>query len=221
MIHKLKNVKARYPKMNQPYIWSDPDNRYIGCDATMDNAAFYCDAFISNEAYQDLQKLCEQVWREFCEKRQQENKPIKDPKKFRLPLDEDNEGRGYCKMKLPTYGDEKTVVKQWDSAAERLAKDFALTTNSDMHCQFIIKGYKNGSQQGITLKLTDVQVLQLAAPMERPSPFQPEESGFKASDAPDGHQPKTDDDEETELAPDKGEDKKSDDSEFFDDQIPF
>ena len=29
MIHKLKKVKARYPKMNQPYIWSDADNRYI------------------------------------------------------------------------------------------------------------------------------------------------------------------------------------------------
>ena len=94
MIHKLKKVKARYPKMNQPYIWSDPDNRYIGCAADETGAAFYCDAFISAEVYNDLQEKCEQVWKEFCQKREQENKPIKDPKKFRLPLDEDNEGRG-------------------------------------------------------------------------------------------------------------------------------
>ena len=39
--------------------------------------------------------------------------------------------------------------------------------------------------------------------MERPSPFEAEEGGFKASDAPNGHQVKTDDDEEPELAPDK------------------
>ena len=80
--------------MNQPYIWSDPDNRYIGCAADETGAAFYCDAFISAEVYNDLQEKCEQVWKEFCQKREQENKPIKDPKKFRLPLDEDNEGRG-------------------------------------------------------------------------------------------------------------------------------
>ena len=222
MIHKLKKVKARYPKMNQPYIWSDADNRYIGCAADETGAAFYCDAFISAEVYNDLQEKCEQVWKEFCQKREQENKPIKEPKKFRLPLDEDNEGRGYCKMKLPTYGEEKTVVRQWDSAGERLPNNFALTSNSTMHCQFLIKGYKNGSQQGLTLKLTDIQVIELAEPMERPSPFEAEEGGFKASDAPNGHQIKTDDDEEPELAPDKGEDKKSDDSEdFFDDQIPF
>ena len=36
--------------------------------------------------YNDLQEKCEQVWKEFCQKREQENKPIKDPKKFRLPL---------------------------------------------------------------------------------------------------------------------------------------
>ena len=130
-----------------------------------------------------MQEKCEQSLERICQKREQENKPIKDPKKFRLPLDEDNEGRGFCKMKLPTYGEEKTVVEQWDSAGERLPKDFALTTNSTIHCQFLIKGYKNGSQQGLTLKLTDIQVIELAEPMERPSPFEAEEGGFKASDA--------------------------------------
>ena len=50
----------------------------------------------------------------------------------------------------------------------------------------------------MTLKLTDIQVIELAEPMERPSPFEAEEGGL--GDAPNGNE--TDDDEEPELAPD-------------------
>ena len=28
MKHKFMNVTARYPKLNQPYVWSDKDNAY-------------------------------------------------------------------------------------------------------------------------------------------------------------------------------------------------
>ena len=66
MIHKLKKVKARYPKMNQPYIWSDPDNRYIGCAADETGAAFYCDAFISAEFITTCRKSVSKFGKNFA-----------------------------------------------------------------------------------------------------------------------------------------------------------
>lgn len=107
------NVVARYPKLNQPYVWSDDANSYVGTTHDTPNAAFYCDAFLTNEQWQQADAAIKKVWKEFVAEQEKAGKPLKKPNDFRTPLDEDGEGKGYVKMKLNCY-DEKTNVRQLD-----------------------------------------------------------------------------------------------------------
>ena len=156
MKHKFMNVTARYPKLNQPYVWSDKDNSYIGCKWDIQGAAFYLDAYLSNEQWQEADKLIKQVWKEFVDEQEKIGKPVKKPNEMRNPLDEED-GKGYVKMKLKCY-DEDTRVRQLDSNLQKLPPNFELTSGSNINCKVIIKAYKSGSSQGITLRLTDVMV---------------------------------------------------------------
>ena len=75
---------------------------------------------------------------------------------MRNPLDEDDDGKGYVKMKLRCY-DEKTRW-QLDSNLQKLPLNFELTSGSNINCKVIINAYRSGAHQGITLRLTDVMV---------------------------------------------------------------
>ena len=177
MIYKFMNVVARYPKLNQPYVWSDDANSYVGTTHETPNAAFYCDAFLTNEQWQEADKSIKKVWSEFVAEQEKAGKPIKKPNDFRNPLDEDGEGKGYVKMKLNCY-DEKTNVRQLDSKLNKLPSNFELTSGSDINARVIIKAYKSGAQQGITLRLTDVMVNELADKADRPVDFEQGSGSF-------------------------------------------
>ena len=79
MKHKFMNVTARYPKLNQPYVWSDKDNAYVGCNWDANGAAFYLDAYLSNEQWQEADKLIKEVWKEFVAEQEKAGKPVKKP----------------------------------------------------------------------------------------------------------------------------------------------
>ena len=85
MKHKFMNVIARYPKLNQPYVWSDKDNGYIGCNWDANGAAFYLDAYITNEQWEEADKLVKQVWKEFVAEQEKTGKPVKKPNEMRNP----------------------------------------------------------------------------------------------------------------------------------------
>ena len=167
---------ARYPKLNQPYVWSDDANSYVGTTHETPNAAFYCDAFLTNEQWQQADAAIKKVWKEFVAEQEKAGKPIKKPTEFRSPLDEDADGKGYVKMKLNCY-DEKTNVRQLDSKLNKLPLNFELTSGSKINARVVIKGYKSGAQQGITLRLTDVMVIELADKQEAPVDFEADANG--------------------------------------------
>jgi len=170
------NVVARYPKLNQPYVWSDDANSYVGTTHETPNAAFYCDAFLTNEQWQEADKAIKKVWSEFVAEQEKAGKPIKKPNEFRNPLDEDGDGKGFVKMKLNCY-DEKTSVRQLDSKLNKLPLNFELTSGSKINARVVIKAYKSGAQQGITLRLTDVMVIELADKQEAPVDFEADANG--------------------------------------------
>ena len=170
------NVVARYPKLNQPYVWSDDANSYVGTTHETPNAAFYCDAFLTNEQWQEADKSIKKVWSEFVAEQEKAGKPIKKPNEFRNPLDEDGDGKGFVKMKLNCY-DEKTSVRQLDSKLNKLPLNFELTSGSKINARVVIKAYKSGAQQGITLRLTDVMVIELADKQEAPVDFEADANG--------------------------------------------
>ena len=176
MIYKFMNVVARYPKLNQPYVWSDDANSYVGTTHETPNAAFYCDAFLTNEQWQEADKAIKKVWSEFVAEQEKAGKPIKKPNEFRNPLDEDGDGKGFVKMKLNCY-DEKTSVRQLDSKLNKLPLNFELTSGSKINARVVIKAYKSGAQQGITLRLTDVMVIELADKQEAPVDFEADANG--------------------------------------------
>lgn len=176
MKHKFMNVIARYPKLNQPYVWSDKDNGYIGCNWDANGAAFYLDAYITNEQWEEADKLVKQVWKEFVAEQEKTGKPVKKPNEMRNPLDEDADGKGYVKMKLRCY-DEKTKVRQLDSNLNKLPPNFELTSGSNINCKVTINAYRSGVHQGITLRLSDVMVNELADRQEAPIDFDANPNG--------------------------------------------
>ena len=216
MIYKFMNVVARYPKLNQPYVWSDEANNYVGTTHDTPTAAFYCDAFLTNEQWQEADKAIKKVWNEFVAEQEKAGKPIKKPNDMRNPLDEDADGKGYVKMKLNCY-DEKTNVRQLDSKLSKLPPNFELTSGSKINARVVIKPYKSGAQQGITLRLTDVMVIELADRQEPPVDFEADKNGGYTYREPEGEQAELLAAEEEQAAQKTESESESE----FEDEIPF
>ena len=216
MIYKFMNVVARYPKLNQPYVWSDDANSYVGTTHETPNAAFYCDAFLTNEQWQQADAAIKKVWEEFVAEQEKAGKPIKKPNDFRTPLDEDADGKGFVKMKLNCY-DEETKVRQLDSKLNKLPPKFELTSGSKINARVVIKPYKSGAQQGITLRLTDVMVIELADKKEPPVDFEADKNGGYTYREPEDEQAELLAAEEEQAAQETQTESKNE----FEDEIPF
>ena len=217
MIYKFMNVVARYPKLNQPYVWSDDANSYVGTTHETPNAAFYCDAFLTNEQWQQADAAIKKVWKEFVAEQEKAGKPIKKPTEFRSPLDEDADGKGYVKMKLNCY-DEKTNVRQLDSKLNKLPLNFELTSGSKINARVVIKAYKSGAQQGITLRLTDVMVIELADKQEAPVDFEADANGGFTYEKQEEDKPVV---QEKVLFGDMEAEVSTESKNEFEDEIPF
>jgi len=214
------NVVARYPKLNQPYVWSDDANSYVGTTHETPNAAFYCDAFLTNEQWQQADAAIKKVWKEFVTEQEKAGKPLKKPNDFRTPLDEDGEGKGYVKMKLNCY-DEKTNVRQLDSKLNKLPQEFELTSGSNINARVIIKAYKSGAQQGITLRLTDVMVNELADKAERPVDFEQGSGSFTFKQADEVEKEMKGLPPETVIFGEQEAEVSTESKNEFEDEIPF
>jgi hypothetical protein len=200
MKHKFMNVTARYPKLNQPYVWSDKDNAYVGCNWDANGAAFYLDAYLSNEQWQEADKLIKEVWKEFVAEQEKAGKPVKKPNEMRNPLDEED-GKGYVKMKLRCYDE-----------------NFELTSGSNINCKVIINAYRSGAHQGITLRLTDVMVNELAERQEAPIDFDPNPNGGFVYQAEEEAAPVV---QEKVLFGDMEAEVSTESKNDFEDEIPF
>ena len=51
----------------------------VGCNWDANGTAFYLDAYLSNEQWQEADKAIKEVWKEFVAEQEKAGKPVKKP----------------------------------------------------------------------------------------------------------------------------------------------
>ena len=169
----IKNVLAHYPRINQPYKWSDQQNKSVPCDAMEDGAAYDVGFTMDKAQAKELHSLMSAAW----------DTRIKDDDSFpqnklKIAFKKQDDGTFIGKATIKAqYNNKKTgIPKQFDVKNNKLEPDFELTHGSLVNIAVQISPYKqNGG--GVSLRLRGAMVKKLAPRMEM-SPFDAEEEGF-------------------------------------------
>ena len=173
----LKNVKARYPRIDQPYKFDSKagaKGKSVPCDAIEDGACYELGFVMSKDQAKDLYNAMNAAYKEA--------KDSSWPDKLELPFTKlDDELVGKAKLKA-NYNKQPTARPAlFDSQNVSLPEDFLLTTGSTISVAVELIPY-NMATTGVSLRLRGVQVIDYI-PYKAPSPFELE-SGFTAVDAP-------------------------------------
>jgi hypothetical protein len=173
----LKDVKARYPRIDQPYRFDSKagvKGKSVPCDAEEDGACYELGFVMSKDQAKDLYNAMNAAY--------SEAKDSSWPDKLELPFTKlDDELVGKAKLKA-NYNKQPTARPAlFDSQNVSLPEDFLLTTGSTISVAVELIPY-NMATTGVSLRLRGVQVLDYI-PYKAPSPFEVE-SGFTAVDAP-------------------------------------
>lgn len=173
----LKNVKARYPRIDQPYRFDSKagvKGKSVPCNAEEDGACYELGFVMSKDQAKDLYNAMNAAY--------SEAKDSSWPDKLELPFTKlDDELVGKAKLKA-NYNKQPTARPAlFDSQNVSLPEDFLLTTGSTISVAVELIPY-NMATTGVSLRLRGVQVLDYI-PYKAPSPFEVE-SGFTAVDAP-------------------------------------
>ena len=173
----LKNVKARYPRIDQPYRFDSKagaKGKSVPCDAIEDGACYELGFVMSKDQAKDLYNAMNAAYKEA--------KDSSWPDKLELPFTKlDDELVGKAKLKA-SYNKQPTGRPAlFDSQNASLPEDFLLTTGSTINVAVELIPYSMATS-GVSLRLRGVQVTEYI-PYKSPSPFDVE-SGFTAVDAP-------------------------------------
>lgn len=171
--HIIKGVTALYPRINQPYHWSDKQNKSIPCDSTEDGASYDLGFEMSKAQAKELYSLMDEAYKAAREDSW--------PKKLEMRFKEQDGGTyvGKASLKAAYNGRPTSIPEQFDSKNKRLDSDFMLTTGSTVNIAVELFPYKiNGG--GVALRLRGVQVKKYV-PYKPASPFA-EEDGFSVDE---------------------------------------
>ena len=173
----LKNVKARYPRIDQPYKFDSKagaKGKSVPCDAIEDGACYELGFVMSKDQAKDLYNAMNAAYKEA--------KDSSWPDKLELPFTQlDGELVGKTKLKA-SYNKKPTGRPAlFDSQNASLPEDFMLTTGSTISVAMELIPYSMATS-GVSLRLRGVQVIDYI-PYKPASPFDVE-SGFSSADAP-------------------------------------
>jgi len=173
----LKNVKARYPRIDQPYRFDSKagaKGKSVPCEAEEDGACYELGFVMSKDQAKDLYNAMNAAYKEA--------KDSSWPDKLELPFTKlGDELVGKAKLKA-NYNKQPTARPAlFDSQNVSLPEDFLLTAGSTISVAVELIPY-NMATTGVSLRLRGVQVIDYI-PYKAPSPFELE-SGFTAVDAP-------------------------------------
>ena len=173
----LKNVKARYPRIDQPYKFDSKagaKGKSVPCDAIEDGACYELGFVMSKDQAKDLYNAMNAAYKEA--------KDSSWPDKLELPFTQlDGELVGKTKLKA-SYNKKPTGRPAlFDSQNASLPEDFMLTTGSTISVAMELIPYSMATS-GVSLRLRGVQVIDYI-PYKPASPFDVE-SGFSSVDAP-------------------------------------
>lgn len=168
----LKNVTARYPRLDQPYRFDNKagaNGQTVPCDAMEDGAKYEMEFVMDGDQAKKLYGAMSTAY-----------KAAKDkswPAKLEMPFkqQEDKSFIGKCNLKAAYNGRATGGPAQFDADNKRMDADFQLTTGSTINVALELVPYKMSSC-GVSLRLRGVQVIDYA-PMQVASPFEVEE-GF-------------------------------------------
>lgn len=220
--HIIKNVTARYPRLDQPYKFdrkAGANGKSVPCDATVQGSSYDLDFVMDKAQAKELHELMQDAYT---------NAPGRDkswPKKLEINFKKLDDGTfaGKTTRKASYDGVPTSPPLQFDAKNKALGSDFMLTTGSivNIAVEFIPYKIEASGATGVSLRLRGVQVLNYV-PYKAPSPFD-EEDGFTADqdssnpfesvDAEVKEKPEADpfDDEEEVKEPVKRKKKKDDD----------
>jgi hypothetical protein len=166
---------AKYPKIDRPYKFDAEAMRSVPCDAMDENASYDLTVVVDEEHAKEIHKTVMQAWNQAVAdnaggKRKWPEKPSL------LPVKRNDYGEIEVKTKLKAaYNGQATIPPaQWDAQNNRLPADFRLTGQSKIRVKVIPVPYNMSAQNnGVSLRLKAVQVLELAEEVGAGSPFQP------------------------------------------------
>ena len=154
----LKGVEAKYPRIDQPYHFSNKDQRSVPCNVEDENAAFDLTAVCTPEQVTELWGLMQQAWKE--------GRDASWPESIEPPFAKTDDGRYEVKTRRKaTYG---APLQRFADNSEAPA-DFKLTSGSVINVAVQFVPYKM-RDHGVSLRLMGVQVLKYI-PYKPPSPF--------------------------------------------------
>lgn len=193
----LNGVEVIYPRLDQPYNWSNEKNSSAPCEWNAENAAFTVSLVVPYEKALPLRKAMLEAY----EAKKEGGWPkFKDNFKLIEGTLADKDAIFHVRTKLRCY-DKDTAVRQFDADNNRLSSDFRLTRGSVVNAMVTLVPYNlNGS--GASLRLNALQVTKLAPTQQSASPFDKVE-GYTVEDASPFQEPvaaseKLSDDEDTE-----------------------
>jgi len=163
MNYMIRDVEAKYPRVNKTYRFDNAENRSVPCDP-LDEGASYSTSFRMDE--KQAKELMGAMAKTYAEKRQSSW-----PEKIPMPFKKDDDGMFVGKATLKgAYGKDLTnKPRHFDAGNKELPDDFQLTSKSTVSLAVVLVPY-NMREQGVSLRLRAIQVIKYV-PMEAASPF--------------------------------------------------
>lgn len=184
--HIVNGATALYPRLNQPYRYDStptathPRGVTIPCDAHDMGAEYTLNLELSEP---EAVRLYNAMKADYVAKKAPDWKDFKGPKEV-FDFNEES-GKYVAKTQLKAmFGKELAAKVQQYDAKNALIKepDFMLTTNSIVNALVMLVVYnpQNDNQSGVSLRLRQVQVVELAE-LQNKSAFSAMDGGFNAA----------------------------------------
>ena len=202
MQHIINNVEALWPRINRTYKFDQQERKSVPCDKLDPMAAY-------EMSFEMTPEQAKELWAKMVAAYKAKADPTW-PAQPNNPFKKNDVGYyvGKAKLKGNYNGEPTRGVRQYDAKGQRLAEDFMLTTGSKVNIAVTLVPY-NMREAGVSIRLRDVQVIQLAE-MEESNPFGAVEGAAPKEDDPFGLP-------EIKPAPQAAAPARVD----FDDEIPF
>ena len=173
----LKGVKARYPRLDQPYRFDNKagaNGKTVPCDAFDKDAKYEMEIVLDKAQAEGLHRAMVTAYNAAKDKSWAAKLPVNFKKHEDGIIAKTN-------LKAAYSGRATSPPAQFDADNKRLGTDFQLTTGSTINVALELVPYKM-SNCGVSLRLRGVQVIDYA-PLQTTSPFEVEE-GFTTDSSP-------------------------------------
>lgn len=173
MQHIINNVSILYPRLNQPYRFDSAENKSVACKWDEEGASYETSFIMEKDEAVTLGRICKEAWKNAVALNDNwPNKPEKMPAKIVKAEDGSTEYHGKCRIKAKYGSDQTQQPKQVDAKRNPFPSDFRLTTGSKANISVtVVPFFMSKENNGVSLRIRAIQVLDLAPPKESSDPF--------------------------------------------------